>query len=76
MISTFRAFNEGIKFTKSPTKKGSKTGKWNVTKDDLVIGQIKWSSRIRGYAFLPTDDCNDKIKSFIEDLMDKRRREK
>ncbi len=76
MISTFNVFNEGIKFKEVSTKKGAKTSKWNVTKDDLIIGQIKWSSRIRGYSFLPTDDCNDKIKSFIEDLMDKRRSKK
>jgi hypothetical protein len=31
---------------------------------------------MRGYAFLPTPDCNDEIKEFIKDLMKKRREEK
>ena len=35
--------------------------------------EIKWYSRMRGYAFLPTSDCNDEIKDFIKDLMKKRK---
>ena len=65
-----------LKFNKQPKKKGSKTEIYNVVKDGLVIGQIKWSSRMRGYAFLPTTDCIDEIKEFIKDLMRKRREEK
>ena len=65
-----------LKFTLQTKKKGAKTDTYNVSKDGQVIGQIKWSSRMRGYAFLPTSDCNDEIKDFIKDLMKKRREEK
>jgi len=65
-----------LKFTLQPKKKGAKTDTYNVNKDGQVIGQIKWYSRMRGYAFLPTPDCNDEIKEFIKDLMKKRREEK
>jgi hypothetical protein len=65
-----------LKFTLQPKKKGAKTDTYNVSKDGHVIGQIKWYSRMRGYAFLPTPDCNDEIKEFIKDLMKKRREEK
>ena len=50
--------------------------KYTYNKDGNVIGQIKWYSRMRGYGFLPTPDCNDEIKEFIKDLMKKRREEK
>ena len=65
-----------LKFTLQPKKKGAKTDTYNVNKDGQVIGQIKWYSRMRGYGFLPTPDCNDEIKEFIKDLMKKRREEK
>ena len=65
-----------LKFTKQPKKKGAKTETYNVSKDGNVIGQVKWSSRMRGYAFLPTTDSGDEIKEFIKDLMKKRREEK
>ena len=65
-----------IKFILQPKKKGAKTDIYNVSKDGNVIGQIKWYSRMRGYAFLPTSDCNDEIKDFIKDLMKKRKEEK
>lgn len=65
-----------LKFIKQPKKKGAKTEIYNVSKDGNVIGQIKWSSRMRGYAFLPTTDSSDEIKEFIKDLMKKRRDEK
>jgi uncharacterized protein YkuJ len=62
-----------LKFTKQPKKKGAKTETYNVSKDGNVIGQVKWSSRMRGYAFQPTTDSSDEIKEFIKDLMTKRR---
>ena len=65
-----------LKFTLQTKKKGAKTDTYNVSKDGQVIGQIKWSSIMRGYGFLPTPDCNDEIKEFIKDLMKKRREEK
>lgn len=65
-----------LKFNKQPKKKGAKTDVYNVSKGSNTIGQIKWSSRMRGYAFLPTPDCDIKIKDFIKDLMKKRREEK
>jgi len=62
-----------LKFTKQPKKKGAKTETYNVSKDGNAIGQIKWSSRMRGYAFLPTTDSSDEITEFIKDLMLKRK---
>jgi len=41
-----------------------------------VLGQIRWSSRMRGYAFLPEKDHDDEIKTFIKDLMSKRKAKK
>lgn len=65
-----------LKFTKQSKKKGAKTETYNVSKDGNVIGQVKWSSRMRGYAFQPTTDSSDEIKEFIKDLMKKRKEEK
>jgi hypothetical protein len=65
-----------IKFVKQTKKAGAKTDTYNVIKSGNVIGQIKWSSRMRGYAFLPTTDVSDEIKDFVKDLMKKRREEK
>jgi len=65
-----------LKFVKQPTKKGSKTETYNVVKDGEVIGQIKWSSRMRGYAFLPEKQHDDEIKNFIKNLMSKRKKSK
>ncbi len=67
---------ESLKFTKQPKKKGSKTDTFNVLKSGNVIGQVKWSSRMRGYAFLPTADCDDEIKDFVKSTMSKYREEK
>lgn len=65
-----------LKFNKQPKKKGAKTDIYNVCKGGKVIGQVKWSSRMRGYAFLPTSDCDVQVKEFIKDLMKKRREDK
>jgi hypothetical protein len=74
-LESYKLF-ESVKFSKLPQKKGLKTDTYNVTKFGKVIGQIKWSSRMRGYAFLPTSDCDLQIKEFIFDLMKKRRESK
>lgn len=66
-------FLEKVQFVKLLKKADKKTDTFKVLKDDVIIGQIKWSSRARGYAFLPTDDCSDEIKEFVKDLMVKRR---
>jgi hypothetical protein len=63
-----------LKFTKQPKKKGAKTETYNVSKEGNVIGQIKWSSRMRGYAFQPTTDSSDEIKEFIKTLMKSRKK--
>lgn len=68
--------NESIKFTKKDKKKDAKTDTYDVVKSGTVIGQIKWSSRMRGYSFLPTTDCDSEVKEFIKDLMKKRREDK
>jgi hypothetical protein len=65
-----------LKFVKQPIKKGAKTETYNVIKDGEVIGQIKWSSRMRGYAFLPEKQHDDEIKNFIKNLMSKRKKSK
>jgi len=65
-----------LKFNKQPKKKGAKTDTYNVSKGGHTIGQVKWSSRMRGYAFLPTSDCDSEIKEFVKDLMKKRREDK
>jgi hypothetical protein len=77
-LKTFQIFEgkSNLTFTKQPKKKGAKTDVFNVIKSGNVIGQIKWSSRMRGYAFLPTSDCDNEIKVFVKDLMAKRRAEK
>lgn len=67
---------ESINFKKLSQKKGAKTDTYDVYKNDMIIGQVKWYSRMRGYSFLPTPDCSDEVKSFIKSLMDKRRMDK
>jgi len=64
-----------LKFNKQPRKKGAKTDVYNVVKSGNTIGQIKWSSRLRGYGFLPTPDCDSEIKEFVKELMRVRREE-
>jgi hypothetical protein len=77
-LKTYRLFESksSLKFTKQTSKKGAKTETYNVIKDGEVIGQIKWSSRMRGYAFLPEKEHDDEIKKFIKDLMNKRKKSK
>ncbi len=65
-----------IKFTKKEKKKDAKTDTYDVSKSGTVIGQVKWSSRMRGYAFVPTTDCDNEIKEFVKELMRKRREDK
>jgi hypothetical protein len=77
-LSTYKLFESKsiLKFVKKQKKKGAKTDVYDVVKDGSVIGQIKWYSRLRGYGFLPTPDCDSEIKSFIKDLMAERRKSK
>lgn len=77
-LKSYKLFesSSNIKFIKQPKKKGAKTDIYNVNKGGVVIGQVKWFSRMRGYAFLPTTDCNDVVKEFVKDLMKKRREDK
>ena len=77
-LKSYKIFEEksNLKFTKKEKKKGAKTDTYDVSKSGTVIGQIKWSSRMRGYAFLPTTDCDNEIKEFVKELMKKRREEK
>lgn len=63
-----------IKFVKQKKKSGAKTDTYNVIKSGNVIGQIKWSSRMRGYAFLPEKEHDTEIKDFIKSLMSDRRK--
>lgn len=67
---------ESLKFTKQPKKKGSKTDTFNVSKSGNIIGQVKWYHLRRGYAFLPSVDCDEEIKNFIRLEMTKYRRNK
>jgi hypothetical protein len=77
-LKSYKVFENksNLKFTKKEKKKGAKTDTYDVSKSGTVIGQIKWSSRMRGYAFLPTTDCDNEIKEFVKELMKKRREEK
>jgi hypothetical protein len=63
-----------IKFVKQTKKSGAKTDTYNVIKSGNVIGQIKWSSRMRGYAFLPEKEHDNEIKEFIKGLMSDRKK--
>ena len=77
-LKSYKLFENksNLKFTKKEKKKGAKTDTYDVSKSGTVIGQIKWSSRMRGYAFLPSTDCDNEIKEFVRELMKKRREEK
>lgn len=77
-LKSYKVFENksNLKFTKKEKKKGAKTDTYDVSKSGTIIGQIKWSSRMRGYAFLPTTDCDNEIKEFVKELMKKRREEK
>jgi hypothetical protein len=77
-ISESKVFESksNIKFIKKEKKKDAKTDTYDVSKSGTVIGQVKWSSRMRGYAFVPTTDCDNEIKEFVKELMRKRREDK
>lgn len=74
-LKSFKVFENksNLKFTKKEKKKGAKTDTYDVSKSGTVIGQIKWSNRMRGYAFLPTSDVSLDIKEYISNLMKKRK---
>ena len=65
-----------LKFVKKDAKKDAKTEIYDVLKDGNVIGQVKWYSRLTGYAFLPEKEHDTEIKDFIKGLMTKRREDK
>jgi hypothetical protein len=65
-----------IKFIKQPNKKDAKTDVYNVSKDGIIVGQIKWLSGLHGYGFSPTKDCEKSVKQFLKDLMAERRKKK
>ena len=75
-LKSYKIFESesNLKFIKKEKKKGAKTDTYDVSKSGIVIGQIKWSSRMRGYSFLPTSDDNE-INEFVKELMRKRREE-
>ena len=62
-------------------KQGEKTNVWQVkTKDNFdILGEIKWFSRWRRYAFFPysvtiyEQDCLRDIANFIEEQMNCRK---
>jgi hypothetical protein len=64
-----------LKFKKLPKKKGAKTDTYNVLNGENVIGQVRWSSRMRGYSFQSEKEFESEIKDFIKDLMNKRKLE-
>ena len=63
-------------------KEGNKTNVWRVVTEERneVLGEIKWFSRWRKYAFFPApetvyeDDCLKDIAEFIEQQMIERKR--
>lgn len=74
LIKTFESFNlfESLEFKKQPSK--GKTERYKVEKDEKEIGEVKWSSRMRGYAFVPPSDSEKDIKDFTSKLMTKWRK--
>lgn len=77
-INDFLIYNllentSNLQFIKKERKKGNKTDIYDVIKHGQVIGQIKWNSRIRSYGFLPSNDCDEQIKEFIQKQMKKRK---
>lgn len=77
-LKTYKIFESksGLKFTKQPKKAGAKTDTYNVVKGGNVIGQVKWVSRMRGYAFAPIKECDLEIKEFVKELSRKHREQK
>lgn len=77
-LKEYRLFESksSVKFVKKESKKDAKTETYDVVKSGEVIGQIRWSSRMRGYAFLPEKEHDEEIKNFIKDLMSKRKKSK
>lgn len=77
-LTEYRLFESAssIRFVKKESKKGAKTETYDVVKSGEVIGQVKWSSRMRGYAFLPEKEHEGEIKDFIKGLMSKRKKAK
>jgi hypothetical protein len=75
MIKSFKLFEKksDLQFIKLPRKEGNKTDVYKVLKNDIEIGRIKWSSRVMGYAFLPMEECDLEIKTFIKKLMSDRK---
>lgn len=65
-----------LEFKKKLRKKGAKTDVYDVLKNGKLIGQVKWYSRVMGYAFRPTADIEPEIKSFIKALMSERKKSK
>jgi hypothetical protein len=65
--------SSGLRFEKMAKKSSAKTDVYKVFNGDDNIGLIKWNSRIMGYSFQPTDDCQEDIKMFIKRLMMKRK---
>ena len=57
-----------LKFNKQTKKKGAKTDVYNLVKNGSTIGQVKWSSRLRGYGFLPPDGDESEVKEFVKDV--------
>ena len=77
-INDFLIYNllentSNLQFIKKERKKGNKTDISDVLKNGQVIGQRKWASRIRSYGFLPSNDCDEQIKEFIQKQMKKRK---
>lgn len=67
---------ESVKFKKKQRKKNAMTDVYDVLKNKTLVGQIKWSSRVMGYAFTPTNDCEKEVKAFVKNLMAERRSKK
>jgi len=70
-----------IKFSRPRKSKSKKTQIWRVlTNDDSLLGEIRWFSRWRRYAFHPDvytvfeHDCLRKIADFCEDESKKLRK--
>jgi len=57
-----------LKFNKQSRKKGAKTDVYNVVKGGTTIGQVKWSSRLRGNGFLPPSGDESEVTEFVKEI--------
>ncbi len=64
--------SEYLRYEREPDRPGGRTKRWRViaSRDDALLGRIRWFGRWRQYAFFPepktifNPDCLDSIAAF------------